>query len=62
VIISGAQCTRLTRDDHWTWIGLDPDYSKFVEFGLTGLQISSKFRNPTGIELSEWEKECGIFI
>ena len=38
---------------YWTWIGLDPGYSKFCWIWIgSGLQISSEFRNWTGFGLS----------
>jgi len=36
----------------WTWIRLDPEYSKFCWIWIGfGLSISSKFRTRTGFEL-----------
>ena len=50
-------CNLVIRDEHWTWTGLDKDYSKFcwICFG-PGVWITSKFRNQTGFRLSQLKK------
>jgi len=48
---------RLTLD--WTWIGLDPDYSKFCWVWI-GLLLSSTFKIRNGFGLSQW-KTNGAF-